>query len=605
MECTDHLAQANAVNNSIKTTFPEMIPYLYQDVSVRCNATWFTAESNDDMWQRHPIKWSVSNTALFVTQHGIGLGLNGATNPKLGRVFYDNDVDGKLFVKLTVKDLVEYLGLTLGSAERLVEARNTWLGSYAWPPSDYEHPTTGERTVGEQFDLSISLVLERILVLNEADFSFELEIFVFISWEDPKVFARCVNAGIGGYAEDDPCGLFWKPELVWDNLVMDDGDSKLVPYVIEDMGYSTAVGQKNQHNVVGDTASKALNTSVASHMYRVRGKFFCDFSFENFPHDQQQLNVSVTLPHDLSMRKAKLISQAVPFSGTTIEGGGDLPLWKTSCVSSSIGVKSYTPVANSILASPIDPYALYWQKVYMMSPEDFAAELFQGDTEANMESYQQWSTLTFSVTVDRIPTFYMANFVLVLTLLVVVSFFSLILDKAKLDSRLSLTLTVILGLNVYQIVIIDNMPATGYLTRMHTFCLNSTLIVVSVALENLLVYIANKRVIRIAMVAEKFKVGGVFGGIGGGGGEDAGVTKAKGLFNRARGKKIAVEEGNAGESTTATSTPTSTPMSLDMAAQFIDKRLDSISVFMFPCVFAINYLMLFAEAGNDRFVCPD
>lgn len=118
-------------------------------------------------------------------------------------------------------------------------------------------------------------------------------------------------------------------------------------------------------------------------------------------------------------------------------------------MTSSIGVKSYTPVANSILASSIDPYALYWQKVYMMSPEDFVAELFQGDTEANMESYQQWSTLTFSVTVDRIPTFYMANFVLVLTLLVVVSFFSLILDKVKLDSRLSLTLTVILGLNVY------------------------------------------------------------------------------------------------------------------------------------------------------------
>lgn len=89
------------------------------------------------------------------------------------------------------------------------------------------------------------------------------------------------------------------------------------------------------------------------------------------------------------------------------------------------------------------------------------------------------------------------------------------------------------------------MPATGYLTIMHTFCLNSTLIVVSVALENLLVYIVNKRVIRIAMVTEKFKVGGVFGGIGGGGGEDAGVAKAKGHFNRARGKKIAVDEGNA------------------------------------------------------------
>ncbi|GMH69809.1 hypothetical protein TrST_g4694 [Triparma strigata] len=54
-------------------------------------------------------------------------------------------------------------------------------------------------------------------------------------------------------------------------------------------------------------------------------------------------------------------------------------------------------VATSILASPIDPYAKYYRKFYELSPEQFAEELFKGDAEASMESYQQWSVLKNSV----------------------------------------------------------------------------------------------------------------------------------------------------------------------------------------------------------------
>ena len=42
----------------------------------------------------------------------------------------------------------------------------------------------------------------------------------------------------------------------------------------------------------------------------------------------------------------------------------------------------------------------------------------------------------------------MANFVLVIVLLVIISFFSLYLSPTALDSRLGLTLTVVLGLQV-------------------------------------------------------------------------------------------------------------------------------------------------------------
>ena len=67
------------------------------------------------------------------------------------------------------------------------------------------------------------------------------------------------------------------------------------------------------------------------------------------------------------------------------------------------------------------------------------------------------------------------------------------MEKSSLGDRLGLTLTIVLGLNVFQIVIIDNMPATGYLTNMHSFLLASTEIVMVVAVENLIVNAASKR----------------------------------------------------------------------------------------------------------------
>ena len=67
---------------------------------------------------------------------------------------------------------------------------------------------------------------------------------------------------------------------------------------------------------------------------------------------------------------------------------------------------------------------------------------------------------------------------------------------------------------MFQIVIIDNMPATGYLTNMHQFLLFSTEIVMGVAVENLIVNIAHKRRSKIEAVQLKLK--GAFGGRSGG-----------------------------------------------------------------------------------------
>ena len=118
-----------------------------------------------------------------------------------------------------------------------MKERDGWLESYQWPPSDVADSVTGKRVVKDRFNISVMFALERLLALSEADFTFQVELFVFVSWEDPRIFYRCEGASIGGFDPSDPCGLFWQPTFSWPNLVPEAGEEELVPSLIEDMGF--------------------------------------------------------------------------------------------------------------------------------------------------------------------------------------------------------------------------------------------------------------------------------------------------------------------------------------------------------------------------------
>ena len=55
--------------------------------------------------------------------------------------------------------------------------------------------------VHEAFNVSVTFVIDKLLGLNEPDFSFEIEFTAIASWNDPRIFARCDNAGKGGVWE--------------------------------------------------------------------------------------------------------------------------------------------------------------------------------------------------------------------------------------------------------------------------------------------------------------------------------------------------------------------------------------------------------------------
>ena len=416
------------------------------------------------------------------------------TNPYLASRMYNNDVDGKIFMKINAEDSINIIGMTYGAAQSFVSRREEYFGSYGWPPSDV-FDTAGKRAVNEQFDVSVTFIVERLLDLKEPDFTFEIEMWLIVTWEDEKIFAKCEQAGVGGVFDDgDPCALFWQPEFVWDNLVLiDHPEATLVPNTVQNFGLTTRVAE-NKTGVVEGVGSPGLKTSFGMLMFRVRGTFQAELNFRSFPYDSQELNVTIQMASDLPLRKVKLNARADPLPSK--DGGGDLPLWETVCITTATGVDDKTAMASSFMAAEDDPYSVYISNTMLMSPEIISREVRKSaryfrkamltfdslrspqffahndmktngmDEGASMvDEYQQWSTATLTIVVKRLPNFYLYNFVVVVVLLVIVSFFSFRISKSSLDGRLGLTLTVVLGLNVFQIVIIDNMPATGYLTR--------------------------------------------------------------------------------------------------------------------------------------------
>ena len=443
---------------------------LLEPYSAGCGAPYVQLSVFMQVNTRHPLYWTTEMTAVwlfFFASRIMGVDVRTSAHP--ANAFYNNDCDGRIFIAATAPEL-QALGFSMGSAQRFAERRERWLSSYSWPPSDTmdpNDPTLRARLIApEPFDITLTFVLERIIAVDELAGEFEVELMVMLSWEDNKIFARCDSAGVGGFAADDPCGLFWQPTLIWPNIKLDPHPAAtLTPAVIEDFGLTTVIGSvaaANEGTAVGAVPSAVTNNSFGLHMYRVRGTFFASFDFHGFPYDWQKLDVTVQLPYTLPMRKARLVARAEARPWLASPGTS---IWDVACATAR---NSFLDYANftSIMMRGNGPFARWVGALLSLPPAEQFVEMGGGDLHPDN---QRWGTATLSIHVARISNFYTWNFVLIIALLVFASFFSVLVPPASLDARLGLTLTVILGLNVFQIVVIDNTPNTGYLTSMHTY----------------------------------------------------------------------------------------------------------------------------------------
>ena len=185
-------------------------------------------------------------------------------------------------------------------------------------------------------------------------------------------------------------------------------------------------------------------------------------SYERFPYDTQDLTIKLRAPSLYDNATVSFVGAA----GMAVEA--EPPDWSVERVTVA-SVPYQFSLPRGLQTNPNDPFLSWLESLPGFSFAD---------------SSPAFAELTITIQVSRKSQYMLWNFVILISMLVWLSFPTRVLSNLlspslafsaqvwlsfltfffaadAIDVRLSVALTVILAINVYQIVLVDMMPATG------------------------------------------------------------------------------------------------------------------------------------------------
>ena len=231
--------------------------------------------------------------------------------------------------------------------------------------------------------------------------------------------------------------------------------------------------------------------------------------------------------------------------------------------------------------------------------------------EAGMDfsDFTIYSAAEVSVRIQRKASYFVLNYVMIVSMLTAVSWLTFFLDPMALDARAGVALTLLLAIGVFQLILNDALPKTGYLTpskpcnsvcaksrglrlccaTVHVFILVSTFYVVMVVVESLLIYqLRRRQAAREAVI---------------------GAARSLGLKAAARRSLTAkaAGEGDDEERAASAASPSAAGAGdagqevglgrrrVDAALQWLTAHLDKLSLVVFPLSYTIVTALLFLD----------
>ena len=218
---------------------------------------------------------------------------------------------------------------------------------------------------------------------------------------------------------------------------------------------------------------------------RAAGTFTAPMGFQKFPSDDQSLPIRLYLQHppDPMMRSQIVIQPKATLAKdlasrkTSTNNKDTLSGWDID----STNAREFEHIDFDILGLKGGGGAFdnYMDKVMELG--------------FPVEDSTRLSAAEFNIVIVRKSSYFVLNYVLIVALLTAVSWLTFFLDPTGLDARAGVALTLLLAIGVFQLILNDTMPKTGYLTPMHVFVLMSTFWVVMVLVESLIVCELSKR----------------------------------------------------------------------------------------------------------------
>lgn len=424
---------------------------------------------------KHPFQFDVSEHASFINATGMGM---------YKQTFLDQMVDGAIMTQFTVSDLQD-MGFNLGMAKNFYNGKKQFLS--------LNQPIAKCTTPGDQLKIDVKLTINQLISIDEVKFDYKVAFTVFMVWTDMNMWTENCPSAADDKIEQDSCQYVWKPPVTsvssFLNVRPDDFEL-LKRYMWTDYYTKTVLYQLD-----------------------VVGTFSAPMGFKKYPGDKQDLPINFVIdtadqPEGLDYSRKSIIFDPVkiilPERLKSRDDGKDLMSgWKIKSAraeeSEYLSIDLMQLADSGPMREMIDNWLL---GVKMSRPQQIKTD---AQAREHLRQASTASMLTAYISVERVTVFYMINYVMVIVVLTALSWAVFFVDATDLSDRVSFVMGLLIALNVFQLILVNIMPVTSYLTPMHELIVVSLFYTVGAAAESVMVYQLNKRVAVKTAVIEKIQ----------------------------------------------------------------------------------------------------
>ena len=392
---------------------------------------------------KHPYLFTVAEMTSF-------LGATGFTSAQTD--FTNAAITGAHMTKLTLEQLTGELNMPLGQAMDFADGKVNFLSPGALV-------NAGKIRGRDVQHMQMAFNVKSVSEIDEVKFEFKAEVDVLMHWSDANLWGDC-NAG-GDAIDEGTCAYVWRPQLIFLNA------------------------RELEHKTADQFLWSDVRTKTVTFQMAVRGTFSAPMSFRTFPADEQRLPVTVSVVDGgegnylySAFRFQPVSAQLDARVASPSEGKDIISGWT---LAEAAATEHPTIILNwNTLSGTEGPMREYLDGMVTYYRDAMGVEM-------DIEESSTTSAVTCDIVVRRTTVFYMINYILVVVLLTSLSWVVFIMDRADLAGRAGMSLTLLLALNVFQLILSELMPKTGYLTPMHEFVIVSTFFTVAAAFESVVV----------------------------------------------------------------------------------------------------------------------
>jgi len=425
--------------------------------------------------------WNVDDCTTWMYMIGLKtFGLSAGMEAK----WYTERIYGAAWMRIGVDTYVSW-GIPFGIAAGIVDQVQYYVKSFSDAPSlDNQGLLPGDRAVIVYPHVS----LERLIEVRAPEY-WQAEFSISLSWRDARIYSNCTAHVKEASIENtrDPCDIFWQPQVFYPEALLGDEE----PQTVVDYGLTTLVGSNTDPN----GAAQGVTESFGYISYKLRAKFSQVLDYERIPFDKHALRFTMRFTELLKASdptESFVCFDADAATQVDIAPKDENALWKVDSFTSETQRVLSTPRVQLIGANLKNP--LIAHHVHHDGPKKQSdGTVKKRDIGVDASGDDSICEVVFEIYLHRINTYHIINYILVEVLLVLLGWFTFFMDPLAIDSRLSISLTLVLAINVFQIVLVENMPETGYLTDLHWYTFFNTVLLALIALQSIIVCEASKR----------------------------------------------------------------------------------------------------------------